>query len=375
MKHLLSVFTTAAAMCLFTPMLNGADQTAEEASWTYKNIIDAAHVAEYAKIPKREDVLIVDSRPARKYAKGHIVPAINISNSQFDKHTDLLPEDKATQLIFYCGGLKCPLSHKSAAKAEALGYSNVNVYAAGFPDWVKNGHIPGVSASYVKKLIDKNAGAVIVDARPARKFKKGHVPTAINISAREFDAKLDMLPADKGTELIYYCGGYKCPLSYKSAVKAVAAGYTNVKLYQAGYPDWKKAYGGAAAAKTAAAKPKEGPKVQTGEEAGIITIASFNDLIANHTDSFYWYDVRDAEEVEMDGTYGKAAVMSVDDLEDEIDNIPSDKPVVFFCSTGARAGEAYDIVRMKREDIKVYFLDANVAFFKDGGIPKASPAE
>ncbi|MCP3867575.1 MAG: rhodanese-like domain-containing protein [Gammaproteobacteria bacterium] len=44
-----------------------------------------------------------------------------------------------------------------------------------------------VGAEYVKKLIDKNSGAVIVDARPARKFKKGHVPTAINIPLRQFD--------------------------------------------------------------------------------------------------------------------------------------------------------------------------------------------
>lgn len=374
MKHLFSVLATGAALCLFAPMALGADQAPAKPSWTYKNIVDAAYVAEYAKVPMRKDVLIVDSRPARKYDKGHIVPSVNISNSQFDKHTDLLPADKSTQLIFYCGGIKCPLSHKSAAKAEALGYTNIGVYAAGFPDWVKKGHIPGVSEAYVKKLIDKKANAVIVDARPTRKYKKGHVPTSINVSAREFDAKLNMLPADKGTELIYYCGGYKCPLSYKSAKKAVAAGYSKVKLFQAGYPAWKKAYGGAPA-KVAAAAPKAGPKVETGEEEGIITIASFNDLISNHTDSFYWYDVRDPEEVEMDGTYGKAAVISVDDLEDNIDKIPSDKPVVFFCSTGARAGEAYDIVRMQREDLKVYFLDANVAFFKDGSIPKASPAE
>ena len=74
-------------------------------------------------------------RPARKYDKGHIVPSINISNSQFDKLTHLLPEDKSTQLIFYCGGLKCKLSHKSAKKAEKLGYTNVKVYAEGSPVW------------------------------------------------------------------------------------------------------------------------------------------------------------------------------------------------------------------------------------------------
>ena len=374
MKRVLSWLSAALICTLVATPLLAEEETEKQPSWLYKNIVDAAFVSQYAKIPIRDDALIVDSRPSRKYDKGHIVPSTNISNSQFEKLTHLLPEDKSTQLIFYCGGLKCPLSHKSAAKAEALGYTNIGVYAAGYPDWVKQGHTPGVSATYVKKLIDKKADAVIVDARPARKFEKAHVPTAINISNREFDDKLDLLPKDKATELIYYCGGYKCPLSTKSAAKAVEKGYTNVKLFQSGYPAWKKAYGEEAAAKSAAASSGV-PAVETGEEAGIITIDSFNKLITENTDSFYWYDVRDPEEVEADGTYGKAVVMAVDDLEDKIGELPTDKPIVFFCSTGARSGEAYDIVKMKRDDLAVYFLDANVKFHKDGSIPTASPPD
>lgn len=374
MKRVLSWLSAALLCSLASVPLMAEEETGEQPSWLYKNIVDAAFVAQYAKIPIMDGALIVDSRPSRKYAKGHIVPSTNISNTQFDKSTHLLPEDKSTQLIFYCGGIKCPLSHKSAAKAEALGYTNIGVYANGYPDWVKQGHTPGVSASYVKKLIDKKADAMIIDARPARKFKKSHVPTAINISDREFDDKLDLLSKDMGTELIYYCGGYKCPLSTKSAAKAVEKGYTNVKLFQAGYPAWKKAYGEETAGKPAATS-SSAPAVETGEEPGIVTIDSFNKLITGNSDSFYWYDVRDPEEVEADGTYGKAVVMAVDEVEDKIGELPTDKPIVFFCSTGARAGEAYDIVKMQRDDLEVYFLDANVKFHKDGSIPTASPPD
>jgi rhodanese-related sulfurtransferase len=145
-------------------------------------------------------------------------------------------------------------------------------------------------------------------------------------------------------------------------------------LFQAGYPAWKEAYGAETAGKPAATA-SGAPAVETGEEPGIITIASFNKQITENTDSFYWYDVRDPEEVEAGGTYGKANQMAVDDLEDKIDELPTDKPIVFFCSTGARAGEAYDIVKMKRDDLNVYFLDANVEFYKDGRIPTASPPD
>ncbi|MBT2968578.1 MAG: rhodanese-like domain-containing protein [Candidatus Thiodiazotropha sp. (ex Ctena orbiculata)] len=375
MKRLvLGIVFTAISTFVILPVF-AADQAKGKPDWWFNEVVDAGFVGQYATIPPKKEVLIVDSRPARKYNKGHIVPATNISNSQFDKMTHLLPQNKSNLLIFYCGGLKCPLSHKSAVKAEALGYTNVKVYAAGYPDWVKNGSLPpGVSAEHVKKLIDKNKGASIVDARPARKFKKGHLPGAINIPARQFDEMVDTLPADKNTPLIFYCGGYKCPLSPKSAAKAIALGYTKVRLFQAGFPAWKKAYG-ETVEMTAKAKPAAALKIEEGEDEGTISIASFNRLATDNPDDFHWYDVRDPEEVESDGTFGKAVIMTVDEVEDNVDKLPTDKPIVFFCSTGARSGEAYDLVRMKREDLKIYFLDANVAFNPDGSVPKATPPD
>ncbi len=208
----------------------------------YRNIVGFDEFKEYAAIPRRDDVLIVDSRPGRKFAKGHVPVAINISQSQFDKHIDRLPKDKSTTLIYYCGGIKCPLSHKSARQAEALGYTDIHVYAAGYPDWLAHGQFPGVSASYVKKVLAKGK-AVVVDARPPRKFKKGHVPGAVNIPTTRFDAMADQLPANKDTLIVFYCGGYKCPLSAKGANKARTLGYTNIRLFQAGYPEWKAVYG------------------------------------------------------------------------------------------------------------------------------------
>ena len=116
-------------------------------------------------------------------------------------------------------------------------------------------------------------------------------------------------------------------------------------------------------------------KVEAGEDEGTISIASFQKLVTNNPDAFYWYDVRDPEEVESDGTFTKAVIMTVDEVEESVNKLPTDKPIVFFCSTGARSGEAYDIVKMKRDDLKIYFLDANVAFNKDGSVPKATPPD
>jgi len=57
-----------------------------------------------------------------------IPTAVNIPDSEFDKHVDKLPKDKATPLIFYCGGLECVLSNKSADKARQLGYTDIKTY-------------------------------------------------------------------------------------------------------------------------------------------------------------------------------------------------------------------------------------------------------
>jgi rhodanese-related sulfurtransferase len=66
----------------------------------------AAVSVEYvAQQYEANQMIIVDSRPKRaKFDKGHIPSAISIPDTQFDKLKGKLPADKATPLIFYCGG-------------------------------------------------------------------------------------------------------------------------------------------------------------------------------------------------------------------------------------------------------------------------------
>ena len=323
----------------------------------YPNIVDYAFMAEKATIPPKKGVMVIDARPkARKYDKGHIPGAVGIPFSQFDKMTDMLPEDKKTMLIYYCGGLKCALSHKSAFKAEKLGYTNIKVYAEGMPDWKKKGGLIGVDVAHIKKLVDSKANVVIIDSRPKkRKYDKGHIPGAISIFDKDFDKLKDQLPADKATPLYFYCGGLKCKLSPSSAEKAIALGYTKVYVVPGGYPAWKKAYGGAAKA----------PAVKEGTAGGNITVASFQEIMKAAPETLMLVDVRDPEEFK-EGTMKGAVNIPINDLEKKMDSLPADKTVVFFCGTAGRAGEAYDMVKMFKADAKVYFLNAEIEFKGDG---------
>ena len=102
-----------------------------------------------------------------------------------------------------------------------------------------------VDYKYVSNVINKGtrktATAVIVDARPAKMYKAGAIPTSINITGANFEQEYKQLEnVDKQKEIIVYCGGWKCGKSPKVASMLKNKGFTNVKLYQAGEPQWSK---------------------------------------------------------------------------------------------------------------------------------------
>lgn len=339
---------------------------AESAFDPFHTIVDAAFVKQHVQVPMAEDVMLIDSRPRRpKYEEGHIPMAVSIPDSQFEKLADQLPADKDALLIFYCGGLACPLSHKSARKAEALGYTNVKVFAEGLPGWLKvKGHYESVSVEWLKKQLDANTGLVVVDSRPRRtQYDKGHIPGAVSIPDSEFDKLASALPAGKATPLVFYCGGLKCPLSHKSAEKALALGYTDVKVFADGYPAW-----------TAHVQEAAGVPMTAGKAEGTIDTASFQQMVRGKPESLYLVDVRDPEEYAR-GSFMGAVNIPVGQLENKLGTLPQDRPVVFVCNTGARSGEAFYMVQDLKPGMKnVYYLDAEVTYRKDGTFEIKKPA-
>ena len=332
----------------------------------YPHLVDESFVKQYAVLPKPDGVLIVDSRPtARMYDPGHIPTAVSIPDSQFEKMADTLPTDKAGLLIFYCGGVDCILSHKSAFKAEKLGYSHIKVYAEGYPDWLKKGNVGAASVAFLKKQMDEKAPMLIVDSRPkTRMYDKGHIPGAVSIPDSSFDAMASKLPADKATPLYFYCGGLSCKLSSNSADKAIKLGYTNVKVVPEGYPAWEKAFGPGPTGDEPGGAAKA-PAIEQGKESGSIAVASFERIFKEAPDSIALIDVRDPGEF-ASGTFKGAVNMPINSLEKQIDKLPADKPIVFFCGAAGRGGEAHDMVKLLKPALKTYFINAEIQWKKDG---------
>jgi rhodanese-related sulfurtransferase len=225
------------------------------------------------------------------------------------------------------------------------------------------GNYPSVSVEWVKQQLDKNTGIVLVDSRPRqKKYDQGHIPGAMSIPDSQFAKMTDQLPQDKSKTLVFYCGGFDCRLSHKSATKAIDLGYTDVKVYAAGYPAWKAAYG---AGETGSDKMAS-TIVKAGTEEGSIDTDTFIKMVNENPDSIMLIDVRDADEF-ADAHFKTAVNIPVDQLEDKIKTLPADKPIVFVCGTGARSGESYYMVQDVRPELKnVYYLDGYLTIKKDG---------
>jgi len=78
----------------------------------------------------------------------------------------------------------------------------------------------------------------VLDVRPEDEFALGHLPGALNIPLGKLEDRLSDLAADR--EVIAYCRGPYCVLSFEAVAALRARGYL-VRRLEDGYPEWKAA--------------------------------------------------------------------------------------------------------------------------------------
>src|SRR5215471_9215864 len=78
----------------------------------------------------------------------------------------------------------------------------------------------------------------VIDTRPKEEFAAGHVPGAINLPLSELKRRLRELPQDQ--EIVAYCRGRYCVLSYEAVAELRKRGFKVFRL-EDGYPEWKAA--------------------------------------------------------------------------------------------------------------------------------------
>lgn len=260
-------------------------------------------------------------------------------------------------LTLVLAGLAFAAEEKSAA--QAAGSFQM------FPD--------RVDAAFVKNLVEHKTIGLLVDSRPKpTKYDQGHIPGALSLPFSAWEKMKGLLPADKAALIVFYCEGITCPLSHKSAFLAQKMGYSNVKVYAEGWPEWKDKFGAgvALAPKAAAGGAQKGLKA--GKQEGSLDQAAFVEIMRTKPESIHLVDVRDANEYAA-GHIKDSVNLTVDQVEKNLASLPQGKPVVFICGTGARSGEAYYLLKDKRPELtETYYIDGEITFDQDGGFKLAS---
>ena len=316
---------------------------------------------------KKAKALIIDARPLAKYNQSHIPSSITLPDTKFQKLYKLVlgKKDKNTPLIIYCGGLKCAKSPKLAIELLKKGHTNVSVYTAGMPEWSKKSY-DEISVKAAIKYHEKQ-NALFLDARPYSKFAKGTIVGSLSTPDTKFENFKQFMPRDLKANIITYCGGFNCHKSHVVANELIKMGYTNVKVFAAGYPKWKKkkyptTAGGAVVKKSTKPARVKLAVVEPDMVDGVVKGTWFLKNYKNFPSLVTIIDIRSGEDYEAGHLQGAINIPAEKlSAKEFIAKLPKGE-LIFTCNSGAMALEAFQKLKdaKYKEILRVFYLDANI---------------
>lgn len=148
----------------------------------------------------------------------------------------LAGDDVAELLAVLRGVAARHLAGTEPARRAFLGLADAAGTDAG-PD--TDGADPAVREINRTELLARvgDGRALVLDVRPEREYRAGHIPGAVSIPLRELSDRLAELPE---TEIVAYCRGEYCVLSYDAVRLLVAHGRPAVRLAD-GMLEWRLA--------------------------------------------------------------------------------------------------------------------------------------
>jgi len=324
--------------------------------------------------------ILIDVREESEVAQGAIPGALHIPLRTLIANLGQVPQDKP--LVVYCAS-----GHRSAlatAMLHILGYDNVRAFAPGYGAWEaaqgESGEVPkeitaaltsdfdllSAADAWVSALpegflavgkldafkdILENTQPVLIDVREAEEYAAGHIPGAINIPIRTLTQNLDKIPADQPV-FVYCASGHRAGL----ALAALGLlGYDNVKSFPPGWKGWS------AAGEEVSTEPTE-PVVVTPKEVNPEMLAAVEEFLVNLPEGYFALgtvekiveaidagaqplDVREVSEYEQGHIVG-APNVPLRTLIQNLESIPTDRPVVVYCASGHRAAIATAILHL-----------------------------
>ncbi len=190
----------------------------------------------------------------------------NIKEDVFNWST--LPKDKNTPIAFYCMGVNCWKSYKTAEVAAQMGYKNVYWYKEGMPGWDERG-LPAESRNYtyvptmklfegennpttwltepdvIKEWLDKGEKIKVLDLRYGSYFEEGRIKGAYSVPVKKLLSRdgIQLLPKPiEGVTIVLVSENGQ--LAMAGAVALANLGY-KVKVLNGGMEAWQEKMGNA----------------------------------------------------------------------------------------------------------------------------------
>lgn len=213
----------------------------------------------------------------------------------------------------------------------------------GVPGWKKAGNAVVASDKFVK-----TGNIVLVDLRPAKDVKNGHIPRAVSIPMADLEDAEDDFPTRNTAPIVLYGNGNDA----KKAAKTIKGwGYKKISMVDGGIKGFTDR--GGKLAKGPAAKEIEWVRKLGKGEASVADFMTVSKGSSNQV----ILDVRTNDEV-IGGKFKNAIHVPLDEIEARMSEIPKDKEVLIHCTTGARAEMAFQA--LEKAGYKTRFVVADV---------------
>jgi cystathionine beta-lyase len=175
-----------------------------------------------------QEIAVFDVREHGQYGEAHLFHGVNLPYSRLELEVRRLAPNPQVRLVIYDqdGGAVAALT---AARLQALGYTNVHVLAGGADGWQAAGlqlfagvhvpskafgelveevnHTPHVTARQLAEWQARGEPLVVLDGRPFEEYRKMTIPGSICCPNGELGYRVHDLVADDSTPIVVNCAG------------------------------------------------------------------------------------------------------------------------------------------------------------------------
>ena len=173
------------------------------------------------------ELALLDVRELGPYSEGHPFFAVPAPYSRFETDIARLVPRTGVRIVLFDGGEG--IAAKAAARAEALGYTDVHTLTGGAPAWKAAGytlyegvnvpskafgevieierHTPRISARDLVAMKERNENMVIVDGRTWAEYQLFNIPGGVSCPNAELPLRIDRLAPDPKTKIVVNCAG------------------------------------------------------------------------------------------------------------------------------------------------------------------------